>query len=146
MFSKPGRRGFSLIELTLVLALIGLLAGIVTISTRSILLRGKQNAARAEISTICQALETYYTAFGRYPTNEEGLAVLTQKSDKFPEPLLPQVPTDPWEHPYQYVQPGTHEAYEVTSLGADGREGGTGANADIASWDLKDHAGKGGGR
>jgi general secretion pathway protein G len=137
-YRRCAPRGFSLIEFTLVLALIGLLAGVVTFSARSIMTRGKQNAARGEIATICQALETYYSAYGRYPTNEEGLAVLCQKSDKFSDPLLTQTPADPWGHPYSYLQPGRGHAYEVICLGADGRPGGAGADADIVSWDLKE--------
>jgi general secretion pathway protein G len=136
--ARRRRRGFSLIELTMVLALIGLLAGIVTVSTRSVMTRGKQNAARGEIATLASAVETFYTAYGRYPTNDEGLAILTTKSDKFPEPLISQIPLDPWSHPYVYLQPGRGHAYEIICLGADGRESGQGADADIVSWDLKE--------
>jgi general secretion pathway protein G len=141
MSSKPRRRrsgAFSLIEFTLVLALIGLLAGIVTFSARAVMTRGKQNAARGEIATICTALETFYTAYGRYPSNDEGLSILTKKTEKFAEPLLAQVPVDPWSRAYVYIQPGRGHAYEVICLGADGREGGEGADSDIVSWDLKE--------
>jgi general secretion pathway protein G len=141
MFFKMNRlrrRGFSLIEFTMVLALIGLLAGVVTVSARAIMLRGKQNAARGEIATICSALETFYTAYGRYPSNDEGLAILNRKTEKFAEPLLSQSQLDPWGRAYVYVQPGREHAYDVICLGADGREGGEGADADIVSWDLKE--------
>lgn len=131
------RRGFSLIEFTVVLALLGLLAGIVTVNVRHHMVKGKQNAARAEIATLRDAVETYYTSTGRYPTNEEGLAALTAKSEEMPEPLLSQAPVDPWSRPYQYNQPGRSEPYEIICLGADGREGGSGADSDIVSWDLK---------
>ena len=143
---RRGRRtfrgAFSLIEFTVVLALLGLLAGIVTVNVRHHMVKGKQNAARAEIATIRDALETYYTSTGSYPTNEEGLAALTRKSDAMPEPLLTQMPTDPWSRPYQYNQPGRNEPYEILCLGADGREGGSGADADIVSWDLKTASGR----
>ena len=139
-----GRRGFSLIEMTAVLALMAILAGIVTVNVRHHLVTGKQNAARSEIGTICDALEAFYSQYGRYPTAAEGLAVLSQKSDKLPEPLLKQMPVDPWGHPYQYNQPGrTGEPYEVVCFGADGREGGEGADADIYSWNLKGTAASG---
>jgi general secretion pathway protein G len=132
------RRGFTLIELTAVLALMAILASIVTINVRHYLVKGKQNAARAEIATICDAIEAFYTAEGRYPTNEEGLAVLSNKPDNGAEPLLRQAPVDPWGHPYQYNCPGRNgEPYEVICFGADGREGGEGADADIYSWSLK---------
>jgi len=132
------RRGFSLIEFTVVLALIGLLAGIVTIGVRPMLTRGKQNAARAEIAQICQALEQFYSVYGRYPTNDEGIAALRKTTDKITDPLLTQDPKDPWGRPYVYAEPGRNGPYDVICLGADGREGGTGADTDIVSWDLKE--------
>jgi general secretion pathway protein G len=133
-------RGFSLIEFTVVLALMGLLAGIITLSVRPIMVRGKENAARAEIATISQALDVFYSVYGRYPTNDEGLAVLSAKTDKAPDGFLKQTPIDPWGHPYQYNIPGRTEPYEVICFGADGKEGGEGADADISSSDLKEHA------
>lgn len=139
--ARSPRAGFTLIEFTVVLALIGLLAGIVTVNVRGHLIRGKQNAARAEIATLRDALESFYTVVGRYPTNEEGLEILTTPSEQITEPLLNQSPTDPWSRPYQYNQPGRSEPYEVICLGADGREGGSGADADIVSWNLKGQGG-----
>jgi general secretion pathway protein G len=121
-----------------VFVLIGILATLVTVNVRYYLLKGKQIAARAEISTICGSLEVFHSVNGRYPDNSEGLTVLTQRSEKQPEPLLPQIPMDPWGHPYQYNQPGRNGPYEVICFGADGRPGGTGADKDIVSWDLKD--------
>ena len=133
------RRAFSLVELMAVLALMALLASIVTVSVRPLLSRGKQNAARTEISNICSALESFYSVEGRYPTNDEGLAQLAQKTERIPEPLLAGLPVDPWGRPYQYLQPGrNNRPYEVISYGADGREGGQGADADICSWNLRE--------
>jgi general secretion pathway protein G len=126
-----------------VLVLIGLMAGAVTINVRHFMTKGRQNTARMEISTISSALETLYTAVGRYPTNDEGLAILTRTSDRLPEPLLKQVPMDPWGHSYQYNQPGQHDAFEVICFGADGREGGEASDVDIVSWDLKQVASQG---
>lgn len=141
----PFRRsphGFSLIEFTAVLALMALLAGLITLNVRHVMVKGKQDAARAEIATLRDAVELFYNANGRYPTSDEGLAILTRKSETITEPLVPQVPQDPWGHPYQYNQPGRSEPYEIIAYGADGREGGEGADADIVSWNLK--GGKGG--
>lgn len=135
---RKRREGFSLIEFTIVLALIGLLAGVMVVAARPIMDRGYQNTARAEISSICTALESFYTVYGRYPSNEEGLDILTQKSEAFTDALLKQLPVDPWGRPYIYRQPGRQEAYEVISLGSDGREGGSGSSTDIVSWDLKE--------
>jgi general secretion pathway protein G len=127
------RRGFTLLELMVVLVILGLLAGTVVFKTRSYLLLSKQNAAKMEIAKISQALETFYAAYDRYPTNEEGLQILASKSDKFPDGLLNKCPRDPWGNPYQYNNPGKHGAFDVICYGADGREGGDGADQDIAN-------------
>lgn len=132
------RRAFSLVELMVVIVIIGLLAGTVTVGIRSYLVRSKQNVAKMEISKICQAIESFYLEYDRYPTNEEGLEILLQVSDRFPEPLLDRLPSDPWKHPYEYLETGTTPPYEVVSYGADGREGGTGTEADITSKDLQE--------
>lgn len=129
------RRAFSLLELMVVLVILGLLSGIVVFKTRSYLVISKQNAAKVEIANICQALETFYSVFDRYPTNEEGLAILSQPSDKLVDGILNKVPRDPWSHPYQYNNPGRSGAYEVLCYGADGRESGDAANMDISSDD-----------
>jgi len=126
-----------------VFVLIGILATLVTVNVRYYLLKGKQNAARAEVSSICTALDTFYSANSRYPDNEEGLAILTKVSEKQPEPLLKQIPRDPWGHDYQYNRPGRdNNPYEVICFGADGRPSGTGADQDIGSWNLKEGTGK----
>ena len=136
--NRRGRgRGFSLIEMLAVLALMAIVAGVVTMSVRPLMLKGKQNAARAEVGVIAGALESFYSVYGRYPTNEEGLDVLRRKTEKLDEPLLTQDPVDPWGHPYQYNTPGRDGPYEVICFGSDGRDGGDGADADIGSWDLK---------
>ena len=141
MYSKKQHRagrGFSLVELMVVIVIIGLLAGMVTINVRSYMMKARANTAKAEIATIVQALNTFYTTYGRYPTNEEGLDVLLRATEKLPEPLLEGKPTDPWGNAYQYNSPGTAGPFEVVCWGADGREGGDGGDADISSADLKE--------
>jgi general secretion pathway protein G len=130
--------GFSLVEIMIVIVIMGLLAGVVSINVRSYINKAKQNTARQEIATIVHALETFYAANGRYPTNDEGIAILTQPSPKWPDPPLKTVPLDPWGRAYQYNSPGAGSPYEVICYGADGREGGTGADADISSEKLKE--------
>jgi len=134
----PASRAFSLVELMIVIVIIGLLAGVVTLNVRSYVGQARRNTSRAEMATIVQALNTFYTTYGRYPTNDEGLEVLTSGTEKLPEPLLEGQPLDPWGNPYQYVSPGTAGPFEVVCWGADGREGGDGADADLSSANLKE--------
>jgi general secretion pathway protein G len=134
---KARRGGFSLVELMVVIVIIGLLSGVVTMSVRSYLVRGKQTVAKMEIAKIAQAIDTFYGQFDRYPTSDEGLEVLVEKSDAFPDGLLNKMPVDPWKHAYEYVYPGQNGPYELVSYGADHQEGGTGADADISNTDTE---------
>ncbi len=134
---KQRRYAFSLVELIVVMVIIGLLASLVAFRTRSYLIASKRNAARAEIARLKDAIESYYAAYDRYPSNDEGLEVLVTPSSEYPDGLINKVPTDPWKHPYQYNNPGRSSAFEILCLGADGREGGTGADADISSENLE---------
>lgn len=139
---KPrNRKAFTLAEVMVVLVIIGLLAGVIGVNVRSYLVKGRQKAAKVDISRLSEALESFYALTGRYPTNDEGLEILTKPSEKMPEPPLKanQKLTDPWGNPYQYNCPGeASNPYEVISYGADGREGGEGGDSDIFSWDLKE--------
>lgn len=130
----PKRRaGFTLIEVMIVVVIIGLLASVVTYSTIGYLERAKRQKARADIHTLAGAVDSYYLATGRVPENREGLQVL------LPE-YIKVLPKDPWGNPYAYVQPGKaggNASYDIISYGADGREGGTGADADITSNDIE---------
>lgn len=130
------RIAFSLVELIVVMVILGMLAGLVAVRTRGYLVSSRQNAARAEIATIVNAIETFYADQSRYPTTDEGLQVLAEGTDAWPDGFLNKVPLDPWKNPYEYVSPGSTEPYEVICLGADGREGGEGENADISSEQL----------
>ena len=140
--ARRSPRGFSLIEFTAVLALMAILAGIVSVSVHHLLVKGKQDAAKAQIAQLRTAVEQFFVETGRYPTNDEGLAVLTRKTERVPEPLIPQVPLDPWGRPFEYLCPGITQPYAIICLGADGRPGGTGADGDITSEDLRATPGK----
>ena len=135
---RNNRQAFTLVELMVVIVIIGLLAGAVTASVRSYLVRGKQSVAAMEIAKICQALDTYYTVTDNYPSTDQGIAVLAEKSDEFPDGLLNKIPKDPWGNDYTYQIPGREAPYEVISYGADKQEGGDGANKDITSVDVEE--------
>jgi general secretion pathway protein G len=135
--NKKRHSGFTLLEIMVVVVIIGLLAGLVTVQTRSYILVSRQNAAKAEISRMVDAVQAFYAVHSRYPTNEEGLAILTARTPQFPDGLINRVPTDPWGNDYVYNSPGRNgNPFEIISYGADGREGGENENADITSIDL----------
>jgi len=127
------RNAFSLVELIVVIIIIGLLSSLVAVQTRSYLIASRQNAAKAEIATIVSGLESFYADQSRYPTNDEGIAILVQPTPSFPSGFLKKVPKDPWGRPYEYVSPATRGPFDVVSLGADGREGGSAGDMDISS-------------
>jgi general secretion pathway protein G len=118
------------------MVIIAMLAGLVVFRTRSYLIASKQNAAKAEIARLVQALDTFYAAYDRYPTNEEGLEVLVTPSDSYPDGIINKVPRDPWKNEYQYNNPGERSPFEIISLGADGQEGGERGDRDISNDDL----------
>jgi general secretion pathway protein G len=131
------RRGFSLVELMVVIVIIGLLSGVVTMSVRSYLIRGKQTVARMEMAKIAQAIDTFYGQFDRYPTSDEGLEALVEKSDAFPDGLLNKMPVDPWGRAYEYIHPGRNAPYELVCYGADHQEGGSAADADLSNTEVE---------
>lgn len=132
---RSRRGGFTLVELMVVVVIIGILATIVTVSVTDYLVKGKQSAARAEIAQISNALQLFFAEHDRYPDNEEGLALLTEKNDAHPGGILQGDLLDPWGHEYVYVYPGLHETYDLCSYGANGQEGGTGGDLDICNWE-----------
>jgi len=132
------QRGFTLIELLVVLVIIGLLAALVGPSLYQRISPAKESAARAQIENFATALDGFLVDVGRYPSTQEGLNALRVKpesADKWKGPYLKkEIPLDPWGQAYVYRAPGRSGGYEIVSYGADGREGGDGDNADIASW------------
>lgn len=130
---------FTLVELMVVVVILGLLATVVTVSVKDYLVTGKQSAARVEIAQLSNALDLFYTENDRYPTTEEGLALLQRKTSQHPHGILRGDLLDPWGHAYVYVCPGLQGAFDIVSYGANGVEGGEGPDADIESWDLAGH-------
>jgi len=128
---------FSLLEVMAVLVIIGLIVGLATVNIRSSLATARINAAKIDIQTLMDAIETYATVEGRYPTSDEGIELLTEPTANQPEPLRETVPMDPWRRPYEYIRPGHDAPFDIYSLGADGMAGGEGIDADISSEDLR---------
>lgn len=126
---RPNRDdGFTLVELMVVLVIIGLLATIVILNVMPAADRAAVTKARADIATLEQGIEMYRLDNQRYPTGEEGLQALVTGE------YIRRLPNDPWNHPYRYSAPGRDgRPFTVATWGADGREGGSGENADIAN-------------
>lgn len=135
---KRQRAGFSLVELMVVMVIIGLLAGVISLSVNSYLVRGKQGVAKLEIAKLSEAINSFYVAHDRYPTTQEGLAVLAQRTEKAVEGFIPRIKDDPWGNEYDYISPARSGPFEIVCYGADKREGGTGADTDIVSTELGD--------
>lgn len=136
---RKNQSGFTLIEILVVMVIIGLLASLVAPKLFSKLGESKQKTAKAQIAMIGTALDAFKLDVGRYPTTDEGLKVLWKNPGNIKAwdgPYLPKpVKVDPWGNPYVYKSPGDHGAYDLYSLGADGKEGGKGENRDITSWE-----------
>ncbi|MEW6601423.1 MAG: type II secretion system major pseudopilin GspG [Nitrospirota bacterium] len=133
------QRGFTLIELMVVMIILGLLAALVVPRMFGNVGKAKTNAAHAQIELFGTALDSFRLDVGRYPTTAEGLtALITQVSgvDNWNGPYLKktEIPRDPWGNPYLYESPGKNGDYDIYSLGADKSEGGEGENADVVSW------------
>jgi len=133
--------GFTLVELMVVILIIGLLATVVAINVLPSQDQAMTEKARADIATLEQAVEMYRLDLLSYPTTEQGLEALTETPDGLGRPeryrpggYIKRLPEDPWGNPYQYLQPGERGPFDIYSLGADGRIGGEGRNADIGNW------------
>jgi len=137
--ARRGERGFTLVEILVVITIIALIMTLVGPRVLNYLSESKVKTARIQIQSFATALDLYYLDIGRYPTSSEVLGALVQRgtgvgSWNGPYLRVGNVPNDPWGKPYVYRSPGEHGAYDLVSYGSDGQEGGTGLAADITSW------------
>ena len=133
------QRGFTLIELMVVLVIIGVLAALIVPNVLDRADDARTTAARTDVNNLMQALKLYRLDNQRYPTGEQGLQALVAKPSTNPvpanwKPYIDKLPNDPWGRAYQYLNPGIKGEIDVMSFGADGQSGGEGKNADIGSW------------
>jgi len=134
-------RGFTLVELMVVIVIIGLLATVVAINVLPSQDRAMVEKARADVAVLEQAVETYRLENLAYPRTDDSLDALLVAPRGLARPeryrqggYIRRLPTDPWGNPYQYRQPSSRGAFDVFSFGADGTEGGEGDDADIGNW------------
>ena len=139
--SLAGEAGFTLIEIMVVSAIIGILATLIVPKIMGRPDEARATAAKHDVGTIVQSLKLYRLDVGRYPTTEQGIKALVEKPTAEPVPqnwkaggYLDSLPKDPWGNPYQYTNPGTKSEIDVFSFGADGKAGGTGSDADLGNW------------
>ena len=133
------QKGFTLIELMVVLVIIGVLAALIVPNVLDRADDARVMAAKTDVNNLMQALKLYKLDNQRLPTSEQGLQALIARPANGPippnwKPYLDKLPNDPWGRPYQYLNPGIKGETDVMSLGADGQAGGEGKNADIGSW------------
>ena len=141
--SNQSQRGFTLIEIMVVVVIMGILAALVVPKLMGRADDARIAAAKQDISTMMQALKLYKLDNQRYPTTEQGLMALINKPSSGPAAngwktggYLDKLPKDPWGNPYQFLSPGIKGEVDIFTLGADGQPGGTGNDADIGSWEI----------
>jgi general secretion pathway protein G len=140
---RTAQRGFTLIEIMVVVVIMGILAALVVPKLMGRADDARITAARQDIASMMQALKLYKLDNQRYPTTEQGLQALVQKPTSGPATngwksggYIEKLPKDPWGGQYQYMSPGVKGEVDLFSFGADGQPGGAGNDADIGSWDL----------
>lgn len=132
--------GFTLLELLVVLGIIAMLAGIVGPQVMKHMGESKTKAAKVQIEDLAATLDMYKLDVGTYPTTDQGLQALVEapaNAKHWNGPYLSKskVPLDPWQNEYHYVFPGDHGKFDIFSYGSDSREGGTGEDQDVDSWE-----------
>lgn len=138
---KRNARGFTLIEVMVVIVILSVLAALIVPRIMSRPDEARAVAAKQDVAQVLQALKLYRLDNFRYPSTQQGLQALVVKPTLEPVPqrwqsYLDKLPKDPWGNPYQYLSPGIKGEVDVFSLGADGKPGGDGVDSDVGSWDL----------
>lgn len=131
------QKGFTLVEMLVVMVILALLAALVGPRLFPKLGKGKASAAKAQIELLGQALDHFRLDVDRYPTTQEGLNTLVINAgiEKWNGPYLKkEIPNDPWGKPFIYQSPGTHGEFDLLSYGRDGAPGGNGEDEDIVNW------------
>lgn len=141
---RHAQRGFTLIEIMVVMVILGLLVAVVAPNIMGRSDQARVTIAKTQISNIANALDLYRLDNSHYPSTQQGLEALVERPSGSPEPknwnqqgYLKSVPEDPWGNEYQYVSPGTEGPYDLYSYGSDGQEGGEGDAADISVHDTE---------
>ncbi|KAB2823944.1 type II secretion system major pseudopilin GspG [Aliivibrio finisterrensis] len=137
--------GFTLLEVMVVIVILGVLASLVVPNLLGNKEKADQQKTITDIVALENSLDMYKLDNSVYPTTDQGLEALVSKPTSSPEPrnyrsdgYIRRLPNDPWGNEYQYLSPGDNGAIDIFSLGADGQEGGEGANADIGNWNMQD--------
>ncbi len=136
---RRNERGYSLLELLVALAIMSLMIAIVGPALIGYFEASKVKTAKIQIANLSTAMDLYYLSNGSYPNEQQGLKALVEKPEgaaAWDGPYLNKADgiIDPWGRPYLYKQPGAHGKFDISSLGADGKEGGAGEDADFGSW------------
>lgn len=135
------QRGFTLIEIMVVVVILGILAAFVVPNLMDKPVQAKITKAKSDISVIESALDLYRLDNNRYPSTDEGLDALMEKSADAPAwkegGYIKKLPKDPWGNDYQYLNPGIHGTIDIFSYGEDGADGGDAAKADIGNWTIE---------
>lgn len=139
MRKNKSQRGFTLLELMVVVVIIGVLGALIVPNFMDRPNEARVTAAKTDIASLMQALKLYKLDNHRYPTAEQGLSALVARPTSGPNPAnwksyMDKLPNDPWGNPYQYLNPGVRGEVDVLSFGADAKSGGEGFDADIGSW------------